>query len=263
MRWRKNTMDANHLHIHWFNHNNMVSSSNGTCIYSNKYVTRRHVNSSKRGVAGTTCNLFKQKVSRWGRRNRWLKPVSLPYCFCSAIKSFWLCFSLPQVQIANMTRGQISAREKGVEQLFQWAAVASAGVQADDVFTWKRAGNHPAPKWIISAIITGLKMNLCAALSHSPIKNNRCWKCLEGTVIKDYFVILGLLEAQLSCVLSCHERLGPCGGSFSSGLAVLGAGHLTESERCLIWECEASLSFLDTPCPHNLQLHAVIFCRVL
>lgn len=31
-----------------------------------------------------------------------------------------------------MTRGQISAREKGVEQLFHRAALASAGVQADE-----------------------------------------------------------------------------------------------------------------------------------
>lgn len=47
------------------------------------------------------------------------------------------CFSLippppsPKVQIANMTKGQISAREKGVEQLFHQAAAATAVVHAD------------------------------------------------------------------------------------------------------------------------------------
>lgn len=153
-----------------------------------------------------------------------------------------------------MTKGQISAREKGVEQLFHQAAAATAGVSADEYSPERRTGNHPTPKWIISVIITRLKMNLRAALSHNAIKNNRCWKCLEGTEIKDYFVIPSLLQAQLSCVLSCHPQRGSCGGSFSSGLAVLGAGHLTESECCLIWECGPSLSFLDTPCPHNLQL---------
>lgn len=145
-----------------------------------------------------------------------------------------------------MTRGQISARGKGVEQLFHRAALASAGVQADEYSPERGPGNHPTPKWIISVIITRLEMNLRAALSHIAIKNNRCWKCLEGTEIKDYFVILGLLQAQLSCVLSCHPQQGSCRGPFSSGLAVLGAGRLTESERCLIWECEPSLSFLDT-----------------
>lgn len=78
-------------------------------------------------------------------------------------------------------------------------------------------------------------MNLRAALSHSATKNNRCCECLEGTEIKDYFVIPGLLQAQPSCVLSCHPQRGSCGGSFSSGLAVLGARRLTESECCLIW----------------------------
>lgn len=77
------------------------------------------------------------------------------------------------------------------------------------VFTWTRSGNHPTPKWIISVIITRLKTNLRAALSHNTIKNNRCWKCLEGTEIKDYFVILGLLQAKLSyCfILSSTARV--------------------------------------------------------
>lgn len=109
------------------------------------------------------------------------------------------------------------------------------------LFTWTRTGNHPTPKWIISVIITRLNRNLWAALSHNTIKNNRCWKCLEGTEIKDYFAIPSLLQAQLSCVSSCHPQRGSCGGSFSSGLAVLGARRLTESECCLIWECEPSL----------------------
>lgn len=52
--------------------------------------------------------------------------------FCWAIKSFLLFFSpLPKVQIANMTKGQISAREKGVEQLFHRAALSSVGALAD------------------------------------------------------------------------------------------------------------------------------------
>lgn len=114
------------------------------------------------------------------------------------------------------------------------------------VFTWKKIGNHPTPKWIISAIITRLEMNLRAALSHIAIKNNRCWKCLEGTEIKDYFVILSLLQAQRSSVLCCHPQRGSWKGPFSSGLAVLGAEQLTESECCLIWAFELSLSFLDT-----------------
>lgn len=139
------------------------------------------------------------------------------------------------------------------------AALSSAGVRAD-VYSPERGttGNHPTPKWIISVIITRLKMNQWAALAHSAIKNNRCWKCPEGTEIKDYFAIRGLLQAQLSCVLSLHHlQRGSRGGSFSSSLAVLGGKRLTESECCLIWECEPSLSFLDTPCPHNLQLHGV------
>lgn len=53
-----------------------------------------------------------------------------------------------------------------------------------------------------------------------------------------------------------HGKGGSRGGSFSSGLAVWGPPHVTESERCLIWESEASLSPFfspDCPCPHNLQ----------
>lgn len=76
----------------------------------------------------------------------------------------------------------------------------------------------------------------------------------------------GLKIISLSWVSSRHNRqpvidskVQARGGSFSSGLAVLGAGRLTESERCLIWEYAASLSFLDTRCPHNLQLRAVSF----
>lgn len=49
------------------------------------------------------------------------------------------CFSHPpppsptlKVQIANTTRGQISAREKGVEQLFHQAALATPGVHTDE-----------------------------------------------------------------------------------------------------------------------------------
>lgn len=60
------------------------------------------------------------------------KPVSFTTASVEQLKVSG-CFSSlpPKVQIANMTRGQISAREKGVEQLFHRAALASAGVQAD------------------------------------------------------------------------------------------------------------------------------------
>lgn len=180
------------------------------------------------------------------------------YCFCRAIKSFWLFFSLPpqSTDCKHDKRSNICKGKRSGTTVPQSSYVLSWHASGR-LFTWMRTGNHPTPKWIISVIITRLKMNLWAALPHNAIKNNRCWKCLEGTEIKDYFVILGLLQAQLSCVLSCHPQRGSCGGSFSSSLAVLGATHLTESECCLIWECEPSLSFLDTPCPHNLQLRGV------
>lgn len=77
-------------------------------------------------------------------------------------------------------------------------------------------------------------------------ENNRCWKCLGGTKIKDYFVIPGLLQAMRRFIPPSTARGGgvggSCGGSFSSGLAVWGPPRVTESERCLIWESEASLS---------------------
>lgn len=76
------------------------------------------------------------------------------------------------------------------------------------VFTWTRTGNHPAPKWIISVIIMRLKMNLWVALFRNATEHNRCWKRLGGTEIKDYFAILGLLQAKLLCfVLSSTARV--------------------------------------------------------
>lgn len=140
-----------------------------------------------------------------------VRPVPFTSVSLQQLKSFWLFFSLahssPQVQIANMTRGHMSARETGLEQMFRRAALDSAGAQADECSPERGLVITLTPKWIISAIITGPKMNLFAALSHNGIKKNRCWKCLEGTEIKDYFVILGLLQAQMSCVLSCHPTL--------------------------------------------------------
>lgn len=192
------------------------------------------------------------------------QPCAFHYCFYWAIKSFWLFFSHPPSTVPQSTDCKHDKRSNICKGKRSGTTVppsccGHSCCTRGRVFTWTRTGNHPTPKWIISVIITRLKMNLWTALSHNAIKNNRCWKCLEGTEIKDYFVIPSLLQAQLSCVLSCHPQRGSCGGSFSSGLAVLGARHLTESECCLIWESGPSLSFLDTPCPHNLQLHGVRF----
>lgn len=101
-------------------------------------------------------NLFPREVSvgeetrccgrREGRRwNRWPILRAPHSCFCLAIKSFGAVFlslphPFPKVQIANMTRGQISARETGVEQLFTSGPLpASAGAPADESLTWTRA----------------------------------------------------------------------------------------------------------------------------
>lgn len=61
------------------------------------------------------------------------KPVPRTPVFDKAIKSFGLFFPpvRSEVQIANMTRGQISAREKGGEQLFHQAASAAAGAHTN------------------------------------------------------------------------------------------------------------------------------------
>lgn len=82
------------------------------------------------------------------------------FSFYWAIKSFFLFFSFlptPKVQIANMTRGQISAREKGEEQLFHQAALVTAGVHTDEYSPERGLIITPHRKWIISAIITRLK----------------------------------------------------------------------------------------------------------
>lgn len=97
-----------------------------------------------------------------------------------------------------MTRGRISAREKGNGTTVPPHCSGLSWRIHRPVFTWTRAGNPPTPKWIISVIIIRLKMNLRAALFHGAIKDNRCWKSLGGTKIKDYFFILDLLQAQLS-----------------------------------------------------------------
>lgn len=75
-------------------------------------------------------------------------------CLCEQLKSFSL-FSLPspKVQIANMTRGQISAREKGANNCSS-EPLRPQLVCSGQVFTWTRTSNHPTPEWIISAIIT-------------------------------------------------------------------------------------------------------------
>lgn len=122
------------------------------------------------------------------------QPCAFHYCFYWAIKSFWLFFSHPPSTVPQSTDCKHDKRSNICKGKRSGTTVppsccGHSCCTRGRVFTWTRTGNHPTPKWIISVIITRLKMNLWTALSHNAIKNNRCWKCLEGTEIKDYFVI--------------------------------------------------------------------------
>lgn len=107
-------------------------------------------------------NQFAREVSvggevRWrggGGGRQMAKPALLTPACVEQLKVLGLCFCprpsphpippFPKVQIANTTRGQISARETGVEQLFtSGPPPASAGAPADEWFTWTAAARHP------------------------------------------------------------------------------------------------------------------------
>lgn len=156
-------------------------------------------------------------------------------CF-SAIKSFRV-ISLPECRLQTTQEVKYLEGKGGTGTTVPRCRVGLIWRCAGRAFTWTSVRNHPAPLWIISTIITRLKTRVCADLAHDAVKDNRCCWCLEGTEIKDYFSVWSFLQARESPPLFCQAWRGVCaGGSFSSGLAVLGMGCLSESEYCLIWE---------------------------
>lgn len=65
----------------------------------------------------------------------------------------------------------------------------------------------PHPNEQLAEIITSPEMNPHTFFACDSIKDNRCWECLEGTKIKDYFIIwIPLGREVLRFILSCTER---------------------------------------------------------
>lgn len=189
------------------------------------------------------------------RAEQMASPVLLTPVSVEQLK-VWGCFSPSFPQKYRLQTWQEVKYLRGKKE---WNNCSPAGCSSLSwcmsrrVFTWTRAGNHPAPEWIISAIITRLNVKLRTALSRNAIKNNRCWKCLGGTEIKDYFVILGLLQAQL-----CYRFILSSTARVMWGLIFLWLGSFGTSAFDREWmlfnlrRVRRPWAFPDTPCPHNL-----------